>query len=106
MEINQATRIFGFARNCNLYSPFCLRQIVNCVTTVIRRNILPSPKPLYLIRVVLDNMGAQKPEETAVQDVDMEAGDSVDPEKLKLDADVLAVQVQSCQHPIYIHPMH
>ena len=39
-------------------------------------------------------MGAPKPEETAaVQDVDMEAADAtVDPEKLKLDADVLAVQ--------------
>lgn len=37
-------------------------------------------------------MGAQKPEETVSQDVDMETGDSVDPEKLKLDADVNAVQ--------------
>lgn len=40
-------------------------------------------------------MGAQKPEEpAAVQDVDMETGDTavIDPEKLKLDADVLAVQ--------------
>lgn len=37
-------------------------------------------------------MGAQKPEETAVQDVDMETGDSVDPVAVKVDADVLAVQ--------------